>query len=99
MELYRRYRIWASQLNQTAIVILSVSAAMIGVVALSLAGPDGRPVIFWKILPWLALVGGPLAAFDAWGAAAFRGHAREGIVRAAIILTTSWGFAAYAFLR
>lgn len=98
-DFYRRYRQRASRLDRGTIMIVSVSAAMIGVISTSFAGPEGRQVILWKVLPWIAVAGAPIAAFDAWGAAAFRGRSREGIARASIILAVFWGCAAYAFIR
>ena len=99
VELHQRYRNWAARLGQGPILAISVGASMVGVLVMSFAGPEFRPVIVSRVLPWFALIGGPLAAFDAWGAAMHRGRAQEGIIRALGILAMCWGFAVYAFMR
>lgn len=99
VETHRRYRAWAARFGQGPILVVGMGAGLAGAVLMSLAGPELRPVIFWKVLPWFALLAGPLAAFDAWGAAVHRARPREGLARALLILAICWGFALWALVR
>ena len=91
---YRRYRTWAAKFGRGAVLWIGACAGVAGVLLIAVMGRDWA---MWRFLPWFATVAGPLASFDAYGAAAHRGVPREGFVRALIILLLCWGFAGYAF--
>ncbi len=90
---YGRYRAWASRFDPRASTAIGSAFAMVG---LALVSVKGSTWALWSFLPWLAAVGGPLAAIDAYGAAAHRGVPSHGIARAIFLLAISWGFAGYA---
>jgi hypothetical protein len=94
LEAYGRYRAWAAGFGYGALTVIGMCAAACGLVLIAVMGFDWAE---WRFLPCLAALGGPLASFDAYGAAAHRGRTREGVARALFILALSWGFAAYAF--
>jgi hypothetical protein len=96
-EHYARYRTWASHFGTGSGVVIGAAAAGVAALVLAFAGRDGRVWIFHNLLPWFALLGAPIAAFDAWGAAVWRGRPREGAVRALVIIALMWGVAAWAW--
>lgn len=96
LQAYRRYRVWAAGFDKGASRRLGACAGVGGVVLLAVMGSDWT---LWRFLPWFAAICGPLASFDAYGAAAHRGAPREGVARAVLILALCWGFSAYAFFE
>ncbi|MCK6534739.1 MAG: hypothetical protein L6Q84_17340 [Polyangiaceae bacterium] len=98
LDWYRRYRKWAhASADQRANVVLAAGAGALGAGLLSASRIFG-----WRwqpMLAWLCVVGGPIAALDALGAARYRGQPAEGWARFGVILVLSaigaWvGFAA-----
>ena len=82
---YRRYRRWAHEnADQRTSVILAAGAGALGAGLVSASNLFG-----WRwqtLLGWVCVVGGPIAALDAWGAARHRGRPAEGWVRLGVIL-------------
>ncbi|MBK7586149.1 MAG: hypothetical protein IPI67_38945 [Myxococcales bacterium] len=96
LDWYRRYRKWAhEEWDQRASVAMAACAGAAGAGLLSLwhiMGWSWRP-----LLGWVCLIGGPIAAFDAWGAAMYRGRAGEAWARSALIVVISLGAAWVGF--
>lgn len=97
LELHRSYRKWASNLGQKEVVILFVVIGLSISFIKNFVAID-KNFLMWRIMPWLCLFAGPIAAFDAWGAAMYRGESKEAKIRAAVLIILFWGFTFYALL-
>ncbi|MCL4753274.1 MAG: hypothetical protein KJ015_24155 [Myxococcales bacterium] len=93
---YRRYREWAHEnADQRTSVALAAAAGALGAGLLSACRIFG-----WRwqpVLGWVCIVGGPIAALDAWGAAKHRGRPAEARARLVVILMLSAAGAWVAF--
>lgn len=85
---YRRYREWAhANADRPTSVALAAGAGALGAGLISASRLFGWS---WSaILGWVCVVGGPLAALDAWGAARHRGRHAEAWVRLGVILAVA----------
>lgn len=88
---YKRYRKWATKFGQKQVMLLGGAMGAVGYAVILIFGVEK----VLPILPWFAFIGGPIAAFDAWGAANHRGKPIEGFVRAMIIIVMFWALAGF----
>ncbi|MFO0568083.1 MAG: hypothetical protein U0263_20655 [Polyangiaceae bacterium] len=94
--LYRAYRRWAHEnVGPKQSVWLGACAGALGAGLVSASHIFGFRMT--TILGWLCVVGGPIAALDAFGAAVYRGRRAEGWVRLLLILAICATGAAVAF--
>ena len=95
---YRRYRVWAARGNAASVASPGAFGAFVGSLVLGVASMYGREVVLWRVLPWIIALLAPIAAFDAWGAAMFRGSPREAWARACVVLILLGAFPVYALI-
>lgn len=93
MKVYTQYRNWATKFGQKEIIVIGGVAGLVSSILVSIWGTG----VIVHFLPWFVLLVGPIAAFDAFGAAAHRGAVREGVLRASVILAIFWGLAGFLF--